>query len=170
MIEKFTFELHASGVDEKLILVKSDLELRTHIVLKLLSYILFYDPQLKIEASASMHYKPDLLIPGDHSLPKLWIDCGKIAVRKVESLSEKLRHSRIVIVKESKSELEKFRKVIEKKVEHANRIEYLAFEPGFVGNIADSLARTNHLTLYSVADNVIGIALNDEVFESTLYR
>jgi len=44
MIEKFTFDLHAPKVREKLILVKEELELRTHVVMKLLAYLLFYQP------------------------------------------------------------------------------------------------------------------------------
>ena len=36
--------------------------------------------------------------------------------------------------------------------------------------LANALARTNHVTLYDVMPEVIGIALNDEVFESALYR
>lgn len=170
MIEKFTFELHSRKVSEKLILVKSDMEKRAHVVLKLLAYLLYYDPRLKVEAEVGMHYKPDLVIEGDHGVPELWIDCGKIAVRKVESLSSKLRNSRFVVVKETVSELKKFRQVIEHKLDHPERVEYLAFESSFVGGIADSLVKVNHFTLYDVMENTIGVAVNDEVFESVLYR
>jgi len=169
MIEKFTFDLHAPKVEEKLILVKSDGELRAHVVMKLLAYLLFYDSRLKVEVSADMHYKPDLLIPGDHGIPELWIDCGKVAVRKVEKLTTKLKNTRIILVKETDKELTQFKKVIEKKVERADRIDYLAFEPGFVSGIAEALNRVNHLTFYEVMDKVIGIALNDQIFESSLY-
>ena len=190
VIEKFSFDLHIPGsrilqqfrpaegpafsalkeVRKKMILVKDDLELRTHTVMKLVAYILFYDPRLMIEFSVDMHYKPDLVIPGDHGVPELWIDCGQIAVKKVESLAAKLRTTRICLVKETKRELDSFRRVIEKKVEHPERVRYLAFEKGFVSGIAESLARTNQVTVYEVMDNVLGVALNDEVFESTLYR
>ena len=170
MNEKFTFELHSRKVSEKLILVKSDLEKRSHVVLKLLAYLIYYDPRLKVEAEVGMHYKPDLVIEGDHGVPELWIDCGKIAVKKVDSLSSKLRNSRFVVVKETVSELNKFRKVIENKLDHPERVEYLAFESSFVSGIAGSLVKVNHFTLYDVMENTIGVAVNDEVFESTLYR
>ncbi|MFA6601234.1 MAG: hypothetical protein WCU74_09540, partial [Candidatus Omnitrophota bacterium] len=91
MNEKYTFDLKFPKVQKKLILVKSDLELHAHVIMKLLGYVLYYDPELKIEASVDMHYMPDLVIPGDHGVPRLWIDCGKIAIRKVESLAQKLR-------------------------------------------------------------------------------
>ncbi len=171
MIEKFTLELHSPKIrHEKIVLVKDMIELRTHVALKLLAYLLYYDPRLKIEVSAEMHFKPDLLIQGDHQVPELWIDCGKIALRKVESLAGKLKRTRLVFVKEARHELEMFKKLVVKKIDAPERLEFLAFEPGFVSSLANALERTNHLTLYEVMENVIGIALNDQVFESTLYR
>jgi len=170
MIEKFTFELSCPKVNEKLVLVKAETEHRAHVVLKLLSYLLFYDPRLAIEAAVDMHYKPDLSIPGDFGVPELWVDCGDIALRKVRNLSKKLKKTRFVLVKASKRELDQFKRVMENKVEHFEKIEYLAFEKGFVDSIAEALERTNDLTLYEVMENVIGIAMNGQVFESTLYR
>lgn len=170
MIEKFTFDLQAPGVREKLILVKEDLELREHVVMKMLAYLIFYDPRLKIEFSVDMHYKPDLVIPGEHGVPELWIDCGQVALKKVESLAQKLKTTRLIVVKPTKRELDSFRKVVDKKVQYAARVEYLSFEPGFVSGIAGALERKNEVTLYPVMENVIGVALNEEIFESALYR
>lgn len=175
MIEKYTFDLRAEmpgrpKVREKLILVKDITESRIHVVMKLLAYMVFYDPRLVIEKSIDMHYKPDLVIPGDHGVPELWIDCGQIALRKVDALSRKLKTSRLIMVKETKREMESFRKLIDKKIENAFHVEYLAFEPGFVSGIAENLQRTNEVTLYEVMENVVGVALNEHVFESMLYR
>lgn len=175
MIEKFTFDLQAEmpgrpKVKKKLIVVKADGETREHVVMKLIAYLIYYDDRLIIEKSVDMHYKPDLVIPGDHGLPELWIDCGQIAVRKVESLAGKLRSSRFIILKETKREMEQFKKVIENKVQHFKSVEFLGFEPGFISGVALALDRKNEITLYQVMENVIGIALNDQVFESTLYH
>ncbi|HNV86477.1 MAG TPA: YaeQ family protein [Candidatus Omnitrophota bacterium] len=170
MIEKFSFELESPKINQKLVLVKAESERREHVVLKMLSYLLFYEPGLQIEAEIGMHYKPDLVVPGDYGVPKLWIDCGDIALRKVRNLSAKLRNTRFVLVKASKSELEKFKRVMEDKVEHYERIEYLSFDKGFVDSIADSLERTNDVTLYEVMEGVIGVALHGRVFESALYH
>ena len=176
MIEKFTFELYAPKISgKKIILVKDGVELREHVVMKLLAYLLYYDPELKLEGDAGLHYEPDLFIASEHasSPPKVWIDCGKVALRKVESLAAKMRHTRVIFVKETKRELDVFKKLIDKKVERAGGaepLEFLAFEPGFVASLAKTIEKTNHFTLYDVMDNVIGVALNDQVFESTLYR
>ncbi len=170
MIEKFTFDIVAPRVKKKLILVKNENEHREHVVLKLLTYILLYDPRLKIEADIGMHYKPDLVIEGEHGVPEVWVDCGQIALEKAEKLSRKLRNTRLVFVKETQSEMGRFKATVDKKVEHANRIEYLAFDDGFVENIAAHLGRSNELTLYEVDENTIGMAFGGEVFESHLFR
>ena len=171
MIEKFTFELHTPKIQQqKIILVKEMTELRNHVVLKLLAYCLYFTPDLKVEVSADLHYKPDLMVAGEHGVPKLWIDCGQVTLRKVESLAQKLRSTRVIFLKETKRELESFKKLVEKKVDHGERLEFLAFENGFVPSLANALQRTNHFTLYEVMENVIGIAINDEIFESALYH
>lgn len=158
------------AVKKKMILVKGETESPEHIAMKLVAYLLYYDPRLIIEKSVDMHYKPDLVIMGDHGLPELWIDCGQIAVKKVESLAGKLKSSRFIVIKETKREMESFRKIIEHKVSNFESVEYLSFEPGFIAGVGAALERKNQITLYSVMENVIGLALNDQVFESILYR
>ncbi len=172
MIEKFTFEVCAPKIppQTKIILVKDLSELRNHVVMKLLSYLIYYDTELKVEVSADMHYKPDLMIPGDHGVPKLWIDCGKIALKKVGALATKLKNTRVIIVKEAKRELDVFKKLVDRKIDYSERLEFLSFDAGFIAQVSNALQRTNHITLYSVMENVIGIALNDEIFETTLYH
>lgn len=170
MIEKFTFDIAAPRVKKKLILVKNMHERREHVVLKLLAYLLFYEPRLKIECDLGMHYCPDLAIAGDHGVPELWIDCGQIALEKAEKLSRKLKSTRVIFVKESAPEMERFRKTVEKKAEHAGRIEYLAFDSGFVADIAAHLDRSNEWTLYPIGEDSIGVTTGGNVFESRLHR
>jgi len=50
------------------------------------------------------------------------------------------------------------------------RLEFLAFEPGFITRVAEALGRSNQVTLYPISENAIGLAMNDEIFESNLYR
>ena len=188
MIEKFTFDIEmpfygflsrlahenqkATGskrFKKKMILVKNDFELRSHVVLKLLSFMLYYDSRLQIEVSVDMHYKPDLVIVGDHGVPEVWIDCGHVAPKKVESLSGKLKSARLCVVKENQREMNEFRKLMDKKLDHPERIEYLSFDKGFVSGLAESLQRSNEVTLYQVMENVIGVVLNQQVFESALH-
>ncbi len=176
MVEKFTFDIQAPKISgKKIILVKKEVELREHVVMKLLAYALYYDPELKVEVSAGLHFEPDLFIPAEHlhSPPKLWIECGKVGLGKVESLAAKMRHTRIIFIKETKRELSVFKNMLEKKVERASGgtpLEFVAFEPEFVSGIAAALEKNNQFTLYPVMENVIGVAINDQVFESEMFR
>lgn len=175
MIEKLTFDLQAEmpgrpPVKRKMIIVKDETESYEHIAMKVVAFLLYYDPRLIIEKSVDMHYKPDLVIMGDHGLPELWIDCGAIAVKKVESLAIKLKSSRFIVIKETKREMESFKKIIEKKVSSIDSVEFLSFEPGFIKGVGAAFQRRNEVTLYQVMENIIGLALNEQVFESALYK
>ena len=110
MQEKFTFNIEAPRFKRKMIFFKEETESREHVVLKLMAYLLFYDERLKIEAEIGTHYKPDLVIEGDHGVPEMWIDCGRITLKKIESLAEKFKRTKIVIVKGEKNETLSFRK------------------------------------------------------------
>lgn len=171
MIEKFSFELQLGKTKKKMIFVKADGERREHVVLKLLAYMLFYDPELKVEVDIGMHYKPDLvLLPPGEQVPSIWIDCGQVTMLKVQSLARKLKRSRIIFMKETDRELHQFKKLIDRKVEDESRIECVAFDDGFVSGIAAELERTNQAVLYPVMEGVIGLALNSSVFESHVHR
>jgi len=170
MIEKFTFDIVSPKISRKLILVKNVGERREHIVLKLISYILFYEDRLKIEPDLGTHYKPDLAVEGEHGVAEVWIDCGQISLEKAEKLSKKARATRLIFVKESLEELIRFKATVDKKAEHADRIEYMAFDSGVISHIANQLDRSNEWTLYDVDDNTIGITFGDNVFETHVHR
>lgn len=170
MIEKFTFDIVAPRVKRKLILVKNDSERREHVVLKLLSYILFYDPRLKVEPDLGMHFRPDLAIEGDHGVPEMWIDCGQISLDKAEKLSRKLRTTRLIFVKASVQELMRYKATVDKKVEFASRIEYLAFDSGVIESMALDLGKSNELTLYEVDEETVGVTFGESMFETHLHR
>ncbi len=169
MIEKYTFDLEGPRLKrKKLILVKTDSETRFHIILKVLGYILFYDPRLRVEVPVGMTYKPDLVIEDETGKPELWIDCGYVPVKKASSLPKKLKNTRIVLIKKTRREMENFRNLLKDRVE--GHLEFLAFDPGFVEEAAEALRRINLVTLYEVMENVIGVTLNDRVLETTLYH
>lgn len=168
MQEKFTFNIEAPRFKKKMIFFKEETESREHVVLKLLAYLLYYDERLKIEVAIGTHYKPDLVIEGDHGVPELWIDCGRITLKKVESLSSKFKRTKIVIVKSEKGETVSFRKQADRKVETFENMQFVYFDRGFVASLAESLNRSNDVVQWQVKEQVIGVALGDRVFESSV--
>ncbi|MBN1688375.1 MAG: YaeQ family protein [Candidatus Omnitrophica bacterium] len=171
MIEKYTFQLCSERIQQKkkMVFVKSSSETQGHVILKLLGYMLFYHPDLRVEAKVGMHYKPDLALDGDGGVPSLWIDCGYIALKKAEKLAHQLKRTRFVIIKKTNREIENFKKLVDKRFEDST-VEYLAFEPAFVDRLAGALRRINEVTIYPVMDNAIGVVFNEELFESQVFR
>jgi uncharacterized protein YaeQ len=168
MIEKFTFDIEFKKFRKKMILVKGDCELRDHVVLKVLAYILYYDPKLQIEVDVGWHYKPDLVMTGDRGEPLIWIDCGYVSLLKAQNIIRKMRNGRLIFLKSNENELRQFKSLLDKKVDDLMKTEFLAFEPGFVSNVAAALGRTNQITLYPISETAFGLALNDQVFESNI--
>lgn len=166
MIEKFTFDLLIKGKRKRLILVKAVSEQRDHVVMKLLSYLFFYTPGLQVEVDIGTHYKPDLILLGPDGQPELWIDCGYVSVVKGEALARKLRHSKVVIVKANLHEATAFRNLLIKRGAVIERLQFLCFEDRFISSIADALDRKTEVTLYPIHEDVYGVAINDQIFES----
>lgn len=170
MIEKFTFDVQKGKIQVKIILVKGDSETRGHVVLKLLAYMFYYQLGLKIEAAVDMHYKPDLVVMSSEGRPQLWIDCGHVAIKKMESLLRKLKQTQMVLVKKSKHEAQMFHAQLLKQIEPTERLQYLSFETGFIECIASSLQKVNEMTFYDVKENIIGVIINGNIFETEIFR
>lgn len=168
MQEKFTFNIEAPRFKRKMIFFKEETESREHVVLKLMAYLLFYDERLKVEVAVGTHYKPDLAIEGEHGVPEMWIDCGRITLKKIESLAEKFRRTKIIIVKSEKNETLSFRKQAAKRLESFEKVQFVYFDRGFVAAFAEALNRSNDLVQWQVAENVIGVALGERVFETAV--
>lgn len=166
MIEKFTFNLQMKKGNKRLILVKMDSEQREHIVLKLIAYLHFHMPGLQIEADAGMHYKPDLVLFRPDGAPEIWIDCGYVSITKAESLARKLKHTKIIIVKQTAREVKQFRELLGRRDADLERLQFLSFEEGFISSLAAALERKNDVVLYPVHEDVWAIAMNDQIFES----
>ena len=169
MQEKFTFNIETPRFKKKMILFKEELESREHVVLKLLAYVIFYDERLKIEFSIGTHYKPDLVIEGDHGVPELWIDCGKITLKKVEGVTSKFKRTKIIILKKGKTEAVSLKKLSEKRVDSFENLQFLYFDRGVVDGIADVLDRSNDLMVWDVTENTLGLAFGEHTFETVIH-
>jgi hypothetical protein len=87
----------------KLILRKKQFESTLHIILKVLSYIYFWDKELIIEPNFRYHnFRPDLIvwrkgeISSEEFVPDLWIECKKVKLSKILKLARGLSRTSIV--------------------------------------------------------------------------
>ncbi len=106
----FTIKLTYSERDpkhieiRKLILRKGYMESSQHVLLKLISYIFFWKEDLILEPSFRFYrYRPDLInfkqseiLRENKMIPKLWIECKKVKIKKLIRLGRMLPYSKII--------------------------------------------------------------------------
>jgi uncharacterized protein YaeQ len=143
---KFTFNLSLDGThEEKLVIAAWKGEMVWHIALKLLGYLLHFEEHPRIEESVQWHYKPDLVARDETGKITLWIDCGNIAVRKIDRVATKIGAERFLILRRTRGEAARLDDAMEGRVKHRARVQLIAFADGFVDALAAHLDRTNDL-------------------------
>jgi len=162
--QKYTFNIGTT----KQVLMRGYNESDEHIVLKLVSYLLFQDKNPKIEAYADQHYKPDLVCKSGHDIV-LWIDCGTTKLKKLDKVATKNHKAEIYIVKSTEKETTAFKSIADKRIKHPERIKYICFDQDFINGIVDNLQKNNDLT-YSITESTIRLEINGTVLESKIIR
>ena len=131
---------------EKLVVEKSGGESLRHILQKVCAYLLFCEDKPQIERRLTDNkrdYRPDVVAFDEQGNVTLWVDCGQIHVRKVDDLTRRYPHARIVIVKIDRREMEAYAREAQKKVKRIERVEFLAFDDGFLAQIEPLLGHLN---------------------------
>ena len=72
-----------------------------HILMKALGYAMFVGefPDLEIETSVNLRYKPDLIVLGEDRSFKFWGECGQNSIRKTAWLLKHTRTEKLVLFK-----------------------------------------------------------------------
>ena len=168
---KYTFNIHDERIPPKLVLVQAKGESEAHIILKLLSYLMFYRQGIKIEHRVEQHFKPDLVIEGDNFQPLLWVDCGNTAIRKLNKVATKNHDCEIYIVKENSRQLDAYYQKAQKRVKRIERVRFICFDDGFVTALVNGLQRTNDVwvnQLQLVGKKSIMVTFNGKNYASAI--
>ncbi|MCB9794976.1 MAG: YaeQ family protein [Alphaproteobacteria bacterium] len=136
-----------SAEGARLTLFKKRGESYRHVVLKLISYGLFYHPELQVEVSAEQHHKPDLVRFNARNEPVQWVECGTTRRRKLDRISSRNRLTFIDIVKPSGGEMRQYALSCAGHLRHPERVRYFGFRPDFVPELTDRLYDHAHLIL-----------------------
>ena len=170
---KYTFNIHAEHIPPKLVLEQTEGESGAHIILKFLSYLIFYREGIKIEHRVEQNFKPDLVVEGANFQPVLWVDCGKTAIRKLDKVATKNHHCDIYIVKENGRQLDTYFQKAKKRVKRIERVQFICFEDGFVIALVKRLRRTNEVAvklLQSGDKDAIRLTFNGTNYTSTMRK
>jgi len=122
---------------ERVFLTKKRGESLDHVLMKFLSWLLFYHPDLRIEVPADQHYKPDLVRFDERGAPLQWVDCGQTAIKKLDRIASRNRKTLIDIVKPTERELRLFKDAADSKISRPERVRYFAFRDGFLDELAE---------------------------------
>lgn len=129
----------------KLVLHAAPSEVAWHIALKLLGYLLFMEYAPRIEEGIGWHYKPDLVSLNDQGALRLWVDCGNIAVRKIERVAQKVGPDvPFIILRRTARDAQLLAQSLGR-MRYPGRVRLLAFENGMVDALAAHLDTTNHI-------------------------
>lgn len=168
---KYTFNIQAEHISPKLVLEKAKGESEAHVILKLLSYLMFYRQGIKIEHRVEQHFKPDLVVEGDNFQPVLWVDCGNTAIRKLDKVATKNHNCEIYIVKENNHQLRAYYQKSQKRVKRIERVQFICFDDGFVSALVNGLQRTNEVKLNQlVGKKSIALTFNGKNYASAIQK
>ncbi len=166
---KYTFNIAAEHIPPKLVLTKAEGESEGHLMLKFLSYLLYYRPGIKVEYRIEQHFQPDLIVEGDNFQPLLWVDCGNTTLKKLDKVATKNHHCDIYIVKENEYQLRVYYQKAQKRVKHVERVEFICFDDTFVSVLVEGLQRTNEVRVNTLEPSkYLSLTFNDQIYESAI--
>ncbi|MBS1992395.1 MAG: YaeQ family protein [Cyanobacteria bacterium SZAS LIN-2] len=170
---KFSFNIQAStdknSHSEKLVIVAFDNESGEHIALKLLAYLMFIERHPHIDEDAGWHFTPDLIARDEGGDITLWVDCGSVSVKKVDTIATKVRSSiDFYIFRSTEREMDNFYRIIKDKVKHIQNVKCISFDDEFVRGIGACLDRTNNLEAY-VTDEMITLTITNSFGKHEAY-
>lgn len=138
---------NGTSYKDKIVLKSGPSEVSWHIALKILGYVLFIEQHPGIEESVGRRFKPDLVRLDETGDIALWIDCGNIAVHKIDRVALWVGKPGIFyILRRNRREAEMLLPSIRGKVSHPERVGVMYFDDGVVNAFAEQLDANNRLT------------------------
>ena len=149
---KYTFNIHVnddkSEHSEKLIIVAFDNEGAANIVLKLLAYLMFIKKRPSFDDDPGWQVRPDLIARNDSGAITIWIDCGSVSTKKLDTVATKIRDIQFFVFRKTLKDMEHFYRTIKDKIKYLQNVKCVSFDDGFVDGIAESIDRTNDVQAY----------------------
>ncbi len=154
--------LEVYGAESRAFFIKGRGESMRHVMMKLMSYIMFYQENLLIEAPADQHHKPDLVRFNLRNEPIQWIDCGQTSIQKLERISSRNRLTYIEIVKATMGELESYYKQANARLANPERVRYWSFRDYFIEELGELLHGRHEITATISAGHTDAYLLIDD--------
>lgn len=105
---KYSFQLKSENrrlpLPHKIVLGKSDIETESHVLLKLLAFLMFHRERIQIEPALHMDSIPFVphIVQLDYELrPVLWVECGDCTATKLDKLAVKVPEAELWVMRKS---------------------------------------------------------------------
>ncbi len=162
---KYTFNIQLSDNKrertEKLVIGAFDNESGANIALKLLAYLMFIEKRPRIDEDAGWHFTPDLIARDDAGDIRLWVDCGRVSMKKVDTIAMKVRdHIDFFVFRKTQRDMEQFYQTIKEKIKHLQNVKCISFDDEFVDGLGAHLDRTNNLECY-IGDDMVTLNMTN---------
>ena len=140
---KLTF--HAHG--RTLVLVKRPSEKLEHPLMMALLWALYLPryPDLRVEVSIGLRYKPDLVQLDDQEQPVFWGEAGEVGIEKLRTLCTRYRSTHLVFAKWN-TNLHHFIALIEPLLKNVRRDSPIDVV-GFNDNAMDCISETGEISV-----------------------
>ena len=152
MLAKYSFKLKSEDrrrdLPEKIIIGRQTLDTIEHVVLKMLSFVLFYRERIQIDVNLhddSIPYVPDIVQLDYELRPKLWIECGECPVSKLDRLAVKVPEAEIWAVLRSESLANDLCKTMTKAGLRRNRYGIVGLDEAMFAEICELLKARNEV-------------------------
>lgn len=163
---KIRCDLHVNGGHRKLLLVPQAEETAEHLGLKLAGILLFWDAALKLDISqkhpalADQKFKPDLVGFNEAGEVSLWVECGNVSLNKLDKLTRRWPHARLVVLKPSLAEGKRLRAELEDQVSRQDALEIWCWPEQPLRDWTRALQETV-VVVGEVQDRSISVVIND---------
>ena len=170
---KYTFNLQVSDNKrehtEKLIMGAFENESGSHIALKLIAYLMFIEKRPNIDVDAGWHFVPDLIARDESGEIILWVDCGRLSMKKVDTIATKVRsHIDFFVFRKTEREMNQFYIAIKDKVKHLQNVKCVSFDDGFIEELGAELDRTNNIEGY-LGDDTVSLTVTNSLGKHECY-
>ena len=149
---KFSFKIECQdsrlGVPERLIVGRHDDEAVVHVVLKALSYLVFYRERIQMGGhlhNENIPFIPDVLQLDYDGRPTFWAECGPSDPARLKKIVAKAPDAEIWWVRETVEEMQQMPARLKKAGVRAGRIRLLGFPAEMIEGLCQSLLAKNEI-------------------------
>jgi hypothetical protein len=141
-----------------------------HLALKLAACLMFQsedpvpEPSPKHPALQDQDFRPNLMALDAAGYMRLWVDCGTVSLHKLEKVARRFQNARIIVIKKSPREAEKFREQVREETKQAaGRTEVWAFPEGLFAEWRSRLGEDTHV-VGEAHEKSLNVVVNDQPY------